>query len=69
LRPGRLSGGQDGFTLEFQPEPGLDHIIETTSQPGGPWRALERRAGTFLPEQFQAPFDEGFRLYRVRAEP
>lgn len=57
------------FRLDFQPEPGMEQIIESATQPEGPWTELDRRVGTFLPEFLEVPPTNSVHLFRVRAMP
>lgn len=63
------SSPNGGVTLSFQPDPGSEQVIETATNPQGPWVEVTRRPGTFLPEQWSSGVDGSFRLYRVRVLP
>lgn len=67
LRVRGRNGG--GLEVDYQPEPGVEHLIETATNPEGPWDVVERRPGTFLPEVWSTPVEAGFRVFRVRIEP
>jgi len=63
----RRDSGQ--FRLDFQPEPGMEQVIESATQPEGPWTELDRRVGTFLPEFLEVPPTNSIHLFRVRSQP
>ncbi len=60
----------DGIVhLHYQPEPGLEHLIESTDDGGLSWTPVARRDGSFLPEMVTMPTDREVRLFRVRFAP
>jgi hypothetical protein len=67
IRATRRDSGQ--FRLDFQPEPGMEQVIESATQPEGPWTELDRRVGTFLPEFLEVPPTNSIHLFRVRSQP
>ncbi len=58
-----------GVVLSFQPDPGSEQVIESATDPLGPWVEVARRRGTFLPEQWNAAVEGSVRLYRIRVIP